>query len=141
MYVKMIDGKAAEIVPNEIAVKDFRDHSIQSRWDWMTFEQVERIAAELTEVTGTLYLPTDSGEWVSPRYDIVEAPKVGDKVSYSFNGDTYPDGEIVKITANNRFIWTSTGKKYLRRKLSGSWVNGRTWTLVNGHRHELNPHF
>jgi len=139
LYVKIIDGKATEIVPNDVAHKT-NDPAVQSRWDWNSFETVEKIAADLTEATGTLYLATDAGEWVSPRYDIVEAPKVGDKVSYSFNGDTYPDGEIVKITANNRFVWTSTGKKYLRKKLTGGWYN-HGWGLICGHRYEQNPHF
>ena len=113
----------------------------QSRHDWKSFEQVEQIAAGLTKLIGDVYLAVDQGSSTWPRYDVMKAPKVGDKVSYAFNGDYYPDGEIVGIT-NGWRITTSTGNKYNRRKNSGSWRKiGGTWSLVQGHINERNPHF
>lgn len=113
----------------------------QTRHAWESFERVQQIASELTALTGNTYLPVDNGSFTWPRYDVVEAPKVGDKVSYAFNGDYYPDGEIVKIT-NGWRITTSTGNKYNRRKNSGNWrMIGGTWSLVQGHINERNPHF
>jgi hypothetical protein len=114
----------------------------QSRWDWKDFATVERLAASATKATGRLHIGFDNGPCVSPRYDVMEAPNVGDKVSYAFNGDSYPDGEIVHITPGTlRIIKTSTGNTYYRRKQSGSWKQtGGTWSLIQGHHNERNPH-
>ena len=112
--------------------------------DLETFEEVTTLASYLTAMTGTLYLPADAGSHVSPRYDIIEAPKIGDEVSYAFNGDSYPDGTIVKISPN-WMITTSTGKRYNRSRQGkgGGWrsVGGGTWSLVPGHIYEQNPSF
>jgi len=115
--------------------------SVQSRWDWKSLEEVEGLALRLTAMTGKTYLGTDSGPGVSPRFEVIEAPKVGDPVSQGFNGDYYPCGEITKITKGWR-ITTSTGKVFNRRKNSGSWkmVNGHS-SMVAGHISEQNPHF
>lgn len=115
--------------------------TIQNRNDWKSFDRVTEIAAQLTAATGRIFLPTDDGEYVSPRYDVVDAPAINDEVSYAFNGDSYPDGVIVKINANHRFIWTSNGNKYIRKGLTSRWVRNNTWTLVSGHHFEQNPHF
>ncbi len=92
-----------------------------SRWDFKTFEDATRIAHSATQNLGTLFVPVDSGPCVSPRYDVAQAPKVGDKVSYGFNGDYYPDGEIVNVFKTLQ-VTTSTGNVYRRRKQSGSWL-------------------
>lgn len=125
----------------------------ESRWDWKSFERVAEIAAGLNKLAADFcpleankYLAVDSGPSVSPRYDIIEAPKVGDKISYSFNGDTYPDGEIVRISKDLRVITSSTGSRYWRVKLSehgsGKWLkSGGTWSLVKGHVSEWNKEF
>jgi len=101
----------------------------------------ERIAKRVSELSGEQYIATDNGEWVSPRFDVVRAPQVGDKVSYGFNGDYYPSGEITKISASFRRIVTSEGKVFYRKKLRASWINCGTWGLVQGHIDERNPHF
>lgn len=115
----------------------------QSRWDWKSLEQVQKLAASATKSTGKLHIGIDNGPCISPRYDVVQAPAVGDPVSYGFNGDYYPDGNIVHITEGTlRIIKTDTGSTYYRRKQSGSWKKeGGTWSLVAGHIDERNPHF
>lgn len=109
--------------------------------DFETFEQAKRMAGYITFMTGETYLPADEGEGTSPRYRIVKAPKLGDKVSKSFNGDTYPCGEIIKITPT-WIVTTDTGQKFRRWKQSGGWrEQGRGFWMLHGHRYEQNPHF
>lgn len=111
-----------------------------SRWDWNSYEEVENIAKLVSEYSNQKYLPVDNGESVSPRFDIVKAPFIGEEVSQYFNGDSYPEGKIVKISESHRVITTSTGKKFYRYKQSGSWRrNG--FSLISGHHSERNPHF
>ena len=124
-------------------VNGIKCDKVESRWDWADgpFELVEAIAEVLSLLSGKKFLATDAGESVSPRYDVIEAPAVGDKVSYGFNGDYYPDGEIVKISPK-WMITTSTGSTYRRRGNRGQWLKpGGTWGMVAGHRDERNPHF
>ena len=114
---------------------------------WMTRHDIESVehAAEIAEsakkVTGKTYLPIDSGKGVWPRFDVIEAPEVGEPVSYGFNGDYYPCGHIKSISANFRLIVTTAGQKFYRRRQSANWVHSGMWSLVNGHRSELNPSF
>ena len=111
------------------------------RWDITSFDQVKLYAEQLTKKLGETFLPCDAGEYVSPQFSVIRAPKIGDKVSSSFNGDSYPCGEIVKITPTWR-ITTSTGKKFSRCKQSAGWREvGRGFWLVHGHISERNPHF
>lgn len=147
LYVHIVNGKAIG-TSDEYPGNDRHAGNWQCRVDWSTFERVEQVADELNAAIGGSqdsgkYIAIDSGEHVSPRYDVIVRPMVGDKVSYSFNGDTYPDGTITKITGQNfRIITTSTGSVYYRRKLSGCWKKkGGTWNLVLGHRNERNPSF
>lgn len=128
---------------NVIEVSTSIQHGAQwvSRWQFETFAMAERIAASATKLTGELHIATDDGEYHSPRYDVIAMPKVGDKVSYAFNGDYYPDGEIVNISASLRIITTTSGRKYYRRRLKGLWLNGRMWCLVQGHVSRWNPEF
>ena len=112
-----------------------------SRWDFDSLEDAQLIADSATKLTGTLYIATDAGEWVSPRYDVVVAPAVGDEVSYSFNGDYYPCGTITAISKSLKLVTTSTGRKFYRRRETGSWVNNGMWSLVSGHHNRLNPEF
>lgn len=90
---------------------------------------------------GDTYVVEDRGSNVTPRYGVIRLFKVGDEVSYTFNGDTYPDGTIVSISKTLILIKTSTGRSYFRRGESGSWVRDRTWTLISGHHSERNPSF
>lgn len=112
-----------------------------NRNDMPTMAHAEARAAESTTATGQLYIAIDKGEWTSPRYDVMAAPKVGDQVSYAFNGDYYPDGEITHITTSLRIVTTSTGRKYYRRKRTGLWLNRGMWALVQGHIRRWNPEF
>lgn len=125
-------------------LKDFpsvKYNRAESRWDWTSHAEVVALAEQLTKLTGKLYLGTDAGESTSPRFDVKEAPRLGDKVSRSFNGDSYPCGEIVKITPTWQ-ITTSDGTKFRRYKESGGWRQaGRGFWMVGGHLDERNPHF
>jgi hypothetical protein len=104
--------------------------------------EAQEAATTLTQETGKLHIATDEGEWVSPRYSVIEAPAVGDEVSYAFNGDYYPCGRIVKVSTSLRVIKTDTGATFYRRRQSATWKKeGGTWSLVRGHRSEKNPSF
>jgi len=140
IYVKMQKGRPVEFAET-LTPEQQQDCSWQERWNWKDFETVTTIATYLTAMTGDIYLPVDRTESTSPRYDVMKAPKVGDQVSYGFNGDYYPDGEIVKITKTYQ-ITTSSGNTYRRRKHNAGWLkSGGTWGLVQGHIDEQNPHF
>lgn len=120
------------------------EHNIVSRHDFNSFEDATRVANSASEAMGKTYIATDSGAHCYPRFDVVEPPKVGDEVSYGFNGDYYPCGKITKISAGPLFrrIETDSGKVFYRRKLSGAWVmTGGTWSLVPGVRNDKNPSF
>jgi len=75
-----------------------------TRHDFKSMEDADKIAKSATEATGKVYLPVDSGYGVSPRFDVIEAPTVGDDVSYAFNGDYYPCGQIKSISDSYRVI-------------------------------------
>lgn len=145
IFVKMNEKNT---LPIEVDDYDFssarRDHSGKEwkcRRDWKSLEEVEGLARYISAMTGKHYIGTDNGEWCSPRFDICQVPAIGDKVSYTFNGDSYPDGVITHITKTLQ-ITTSTGNKYLRRKKSGCWKRtGGTWSLISGHHNERNPSF
>lgn len=116
--------------------------TIEDRNDWKSFEQATIAAVLVSKFSGESYMPCDNGEWVYPRYDIVAAPKVGSLVSYGFNGDYYPCGEIVKVGKNSKIVTTSTGKVFYRRKQTATWkMKGGTWSMVGGHINERNPSF
>lgn len=133
-------GLAVE-VKDHLNEEDIQNPAWQNRWDWKSFEQVEKIAKQLSEATRKVYLAVDRTSSVSPRYDIMEAPAIGNPVSYGFNGDYYPDGEITRITKTWR-IHTSGGHEYRRYKNTSTWKRvGGTWSLVDGHHDERNPHF
>lgn len=114
----------------------------ECRWEWRTFAMAKERAAQAKALTGADYMAFDNGPSMSPRYDIMVKPAVGNAVSYGFNGDYYPDGEIARISESLRVITTTTGKKYYRQGESGRWVQtGGTWSLVQGHHDERNPCF
>lgn len=121
-----------------------RAATIQSRNDWRSLAEVQTIAQQLQDHTGELYEGTDAGAHVSPRYDVIAMPNVGDAVSYYFNGDSTPCGHIVAVSASRRVITTRDGesvKRFYRRRMSGAWVNAGTWSLQSGHVHSRNPSF
>lgn len=135
-----IDINTYEVIDSDRA-KDRRYVDTMTRHDWASYETACDVAAKVTAKEGELYIGIDNGSNIYPRFDIIKAPVVGDEVSYSFNGDTYPDGKIAKISESMRVITTDTGKSYYRRKLTGAWKHHQTWTLVHGHHYEQNPHF
>lgn len=106
-----------------------------------TFQEAEALADELTEFSGNKYLGVDRGAHTSPRYSVVEVPQIGEFVSYGFNGDYYPDDVVVRISASYRTVTTASGRRYHRRRLTGSWVNNGIWSMVKGHHNERNPSF
>lgn len=112
------------------------------RGEFNSMKDAEKIADDLNKHAGfRKFLATDSGDHCWPRYDVVYLPQVGEEVSYTFNGDYYPDGTIVAISKSLKVITTSSGKKYYRRRQTGAWVRNRTWSLIPGHIKELNPSF
>ncbi len=124
---------------------DYYAHAL-NRNDFKTFERAQQIADQANAVVKgagytTLYLATDAGSGTSPRYDVIEAFKLGEPVSYGFNGDCYPCGHITKISSSHRRIETSEGRVFFRRKQTGNWKNSGTWFLVSGHHSEQNPSF
>lgn len=135
-----IDTNTFEVIDSDRA-KDRRYADTMTRHDWKSYEAACEVAAKVSHVEKELYIGIDNGDNVYPRYDIIKAPVVGDEVSYSFNGDTYPDGKIVRISESMSVIATDTGKSYYRRKLTGAWKRHHTWTLVSGHHYEQNPSF
>lgn len=143
IYVRMSNGRAVEARSEaEMDATNRRHHALrfENRNDWKTMERAETVARELTEATGTLFLGIDNGPNVSPRYDVIEAPVLGADVSRSFNGDSYPEGTITKISASLRRIETSTGVVFFRKRQSGIWSD-ETFVMIRGHVYEQNPSF
>jgi len=126
------------------AVTETEDHREgQSRWDWHKMEQADfdALVARANETAGYVkYVGTFSNN-VSPCRDIVTLPVVGDDVSYGFNGDFYPCGHITNISKSLRIITTSSGKKFWRKRQTGSWLNDGMWSLVRGTHNDRNPEF
>lgn len=114
-----------------------RDLPYTYRGDFETLEDAQAIADEL----GDAYLATDAGRCCSPRFDVQHKPQVGDKVSYGFNGDYYPCGEIASISKTLKKITTTTGDSFYRLRQTGSWKMNKTWSLVSGHHDVRNPSF
>lgn len=119
------------------------DRDVIYRGDIKDFDHAARLAEQASALLGRLCLPCDKGSWVHPRFDIIEAPRVGDPISYSFNGDSYPDGHIIKIGGTDcSRVYSDTGSVYNRRRKSASWIKrGGTWCMIAGHHNERNPSF
>ena len=113
----------------------------ENRNDWSCLEQAEIVAKKLTKhYLFKSFMATDEGTGCSPRYDVIEAPRVGDEVSKSFNGDYYPCGNIVAISQTKKKITTSTGESFYRRKDTGKWLSG-PFALIKGVESRLSPEF
>ena len=128
----------------------------ENRNDWKTMAAAEEVARVLNQFADGFdrYLATDAGPHVSPRYDVIALPKVGDAVSYSFNGDSYPCGHVISVSAGPNFrrivAHEPRGGKHVgevrehvfwRRRKTGSWIMDGTWSLVAGHVDKRNPSF
>lgn len=142
-YFRIVNDTVVSI-SGKLTDEQHRDPSWMSRHDIRSFEHAEQIASQANAMlgAGTVLIPVDSGENCWPRYDVVEAPKVSEKISRVLNGDYYPDGEIVKISGkNHRIVTTSTGRKYYRRRQSSVWIADKYYSMVRGHISRLNPEF
>jgi len=139
--VKVIDASAENYSAGARDALKANGEAMLNRWDFKTFADADKMAAEATTLTGRLHIGTDSGEHVSPRYDVIEAPTVGQEVSCYFNGDAYPAGKIVSISKTLKKVVTDDGTTFFRRRNSGAWVNHGTWAMVEGRRSERNPSF
>ena len=113
---------------------------ILSSWDFETMSHAESIAEHANLAGKEKYMAIDRGVGVSPQYDIIKMPQIGDLVSKTFNGDYYPCGSITKISPTLR-ITTSLGEKFSYK--NGGWhsVSSRCWCLVVGVIDERNPQF
>lgn len=91
------------------------------------------------------YTHVDRTANVSPRYDVVSIPRVGEPVSYAFNGDSYPCGKVTKVAASLRRVEAreedGSVHVFWRRDLSASWIKDGTWSLVHGHVSSYNREF
>lgn len=153
-HLHIVNGKAAAVITFEEAKeRGILPTEMEGGWDWV-YENpngrgvlnnrplVEQRVTELREATGKNYILTDAGEHCTPRFDIMEAPQVGDFVSYGFNGDCYPDGTIVRISASLKVITLDTGSTYYRKGETGCWKKkGGTWSMVKGNVHKQNREF
>lgn len=140
MTIILRNGDNIELITPERA-QELQWKNCENRWDWKSYSCVVEIAEQLTASTGKLHIGVDKGSNVSPQFDVIEAPAVGDEVSYTFNGDYYPCGTIVSISKTLKKITTSEGDTFYRRRNTGTWLKNRTWALIPGHRSELNPSF
>ena len=102
----------------------------------MSDERLEKIAESAEGLTGKKFLTSISAN----EKDICMAPAIGDEVSKTFNGDSYPCGVITKIAKNFRYVETSTGDKFYRVKTTAGFRLHKTWWLIGGHHDERNPH-
>lgn len=111
------------------------------RWDITSFEEVEAYVADLKAISDTNYIACDSGPNVSPRYSVSKMFRIGEEVSMSFNGDTYPVGKVARIT-KGLMVVTDKGDKFNRYKKTGGWFKIQSpFCLVRGNMFEQNPHF
>jgi len=86
----------------------------------------------------------DQGTYSEPKptYIVYKMPEVGAQISYGFNGDWYPCGEIAKISKTFKKITSSTGETFYRRACGTAWaLPGGTWSMTKGHHNCRNPHF
>lgn len=121
-------------------------HGWLNRTDITSLEQAQALAESASGTLGIPHLAVDRGVGVSPRYDVIEAPMVGDEVSMAFNGDYYPVGKITRIGAGYKQIKVvgPDGDKVFRRQGGENgpgWLYQRMWRLVDGKQSRLNPEF
>lgn len=107
------------------------------RHSFKSFEETTRVADAASNFAGIDYIPTESNGY----FEVVVAPKVNDPVSYAFNGDYYPCGYIKSVSKTMKKITTTDGGVFYRKRNSGTWLKHKTWSLIDGHHSELNPHF
>ena len=115
-----------------------KNDAMRFRFDSRQDAEQAMVENGFTDETHYVHLSTYAiSPWVICRF-----PAVGDEVSYGFNGDRYPDGEIVKVSGTKKVVTTSTGRKYYRSaSRPTSWLCAGTWSLIPGHVSTQNPHF
>lgn len=133
-------NKAHDFPKNYAAI--CRSHGIN------TMDDANKLAdlCNADKVNSRTWIATDAGEWVSPRYDVMHIPSIGDDVSYAFNGDYYPCGKVTKITTAPYRKIEATDKNgkvcvFWRQRQSGCWKYNKTWNLIAGVHKKLNPEF
>lgn len=134
LYFRYAAGKLIEVTADHCS-------NATTRHDIQNLAHAEEIATDATRLTGRLHIGVDQGDCTWPRYDVIEAPKVGDPVSRAFNGDYYPAGTITKVSPTLKRVETSTGVLFFRVRETASWRSAGTWWMYRGHRSELNPSF
>ena len=67
-------------------------------------------------------------------------PQIGEFVSYTFNGDTYPDSKVKKITPTG-IVVTESGKRYRPDSNGNHKMENSCWYLVLGNHYSQNPSF
>lgn len=140
LYFKTNGTNTVSAIAESITAEQHMSGEWVCRADRWSASQAKDIAESTSALTGDRYVATFR-EHCYPAIDVVRAPKVGDEVSYGFNGDYYPDGVVTKISASLRRVQTDTGSVYYRRKQTGSWIKGGQWSLVRGHYNEWNREF
>jgi hypothetical protein len=136
------DGKITAAQAFEFDKIDRRAPNVETRNDWKTFDAAKEVAAAL----GEGYIATDAGPHVSPRYDVIDIPKIGAAVSYTFNGDYYPCGTVKSVSPTLRKIvagpdFSGNDRAFFRRGERGVWVHEKTWSLIPGTISRINPEF
>jgi len=116
------------------------DDPMENRFENMG--DAELHAANLEKATGKKHHAYLSNYAFAP-YITAQLPDIGDAVSMSFNGDTYPCGTIEKISRTYARITTSEGKMFTRVSANCWKMGGKrgAFSLVQGTIHQLNPEF
>lgn len=141
MLTFILDPSTSTIIyAGERACDEAPTGRLLERFDLKSMAAAEDLAAQATkDLAPRVFVAVDWTSSVSPRYDVIEAYKVGDEVGYGFNGDRYPDGTITSISESGKVITTSSGNRYYRRKQTGTWLRtGGTWMLSRGHHSKYN---
>jgi hypothetical protein len=127
----------------EITVTLDNGRTVVDKWQIQSFDHATQIAEEQTERFGRRWVATDRGAKVCPRFSTVEAPQIGDLVSSNCDGESWPEGEIVRVTGGTfALVKTSTGATFRRHGQTGAWINtGGTLRMIRGHVREINPQF
>lgn len=120
MFIKYFsfgdDGKLNAVYHNYGSL-DKKSNWVSDRDELQTMEQVTKYAEEITTFTGELHIPIDHGDYTFPRFEIMKMFVVGQEISKYFNGDSYPDETIKKISDGLRIITSTSGNRYFRYKI------------------------
>ncbi|NDA79220.1 MAG: hypothetical protein EBY07_15895, partial [Actinobacteria bacterium] len=115
LYFRIINDRVTAIA-TELAGAQHQDPTWIARHEIRSFEHAQQIAEQATALHTEMlpaaqretFIAIDNGGSRWPRFDVQALPKVGDKVSYAFNGDYYPDGEITKISGKDHRVITTS---------------------------------